>query len=59
MFIEPAIIIKDDERTYTRKIEPYVSSKIDQEDVIHFVKTALKEFSFEPDDVKVRIIIQL
>ena len=59
MFIEVKVILQDDERDSTHRIDPYVSSSLTEEEVIQYIKQAIKAFGSEPDNVKVRVTIQV
>lgn len=61
LLAEIAVIIKDDERTMTQKFLEYSPFSIsdDDETLNNYIKKAIEEFPGEPDDVKVRITIQV
>lgn len=61
MLSEIAVIVKDDERTYTQRFLEYENFSVSDTDetLNRYIKQTLEEFQGEPQDVKIRITIQI
>ena len=61
MFSEISVTIKDSEKRLTKKYPTYASYSVQEDDPVikECVEETLKNFGDEPDDIKVRITMEI